>query len=169
MIASRHIYDALRQGSGALQHGHTYIGHPVACAAALAVQRAIVERDLLANVVAQGERLEAALYERFGNHPHVGDIRGRGLFRAIELVADRETKRPFDVADKLHARIKAEAMAGGLICYPAAGSATGEAGDHVLLAPPYIIQAAEIDDIVERLGVAVDACLVDIGATGRAA
>ncbi|HJM49424.1 MAG TPA: aspartate aminotransferase family protein [Alphaproteobacteria bacterium] len=169
VIASRHIYDALRQGSGALQHGHTYIGHPVACAAALAVQRAIVERDLLANVVAQGERLEAALYERFGNHPHVGDIRGRGLFRAIELVADRETKRPFDVADKLHARIKAEAMAGGLICYPAAGSATGEAGDHVLLAPPYIIQAAEIDDIVERLGVAVDACLVDIGATGRAA
>ncbi len=169
VIASQGIYDALRQGSGSLQHGHTYIGHPVACAAALAVQRAIAERDLLANVMTQGERLEAALYERFGNHPFVGDIRGRGLFRAIELVADRESKRPFDVTDKLHARIKARAMAGGLICYPATGSADGVAGDHVLLAPPYIIQGGEIDDIVERLGVAVDACLDDIGATGRAA
>jgi hypothetical protein len=169
VIASQHIYDTLRRGSGAVQHGHTYIGHPVACAAGLAVQRAIAERDLLANVMAQGEYLEAALYERFGNHPFVGDIRGRGLFRAIELVADRETKRPFDAGLKLHACIKARAMAGGLICYPAAGSSDGAAGDHVLLAPPYIIQAAEIDIIVERLGVAVDSCLADIGTAGRAA
>lgn len=106
-----------------------------------------------------GERLESRLLERFGNHAHVGDIRGRGLFRAIELVQDRATKAPFDPATQLNARIKREAFARGLACYPGDGTADGRSGDHVLLAPPYIVSPAEIDLIVERLGEAVDAAL----------
>ncbi|HET9903720.1 MAG TPA: aspartate aminotransferase family protein [Xanthobacteraceae bacterium] len=151
------IFRAFEQGSGAFQHGHTYIGHPVACAAALAVQRVIKRDRLLENVGKMGERLARRLRERFGNHPFVGDIRGRGLFQAIELVSDRTTKAPFDPALKLHARVKAEAMARGLLVYPSGGTADGIAGDHVLLAPPFISDAPTIDTIVERLGDAVDA------------
>ena len=117
-LVSGQIFEAFRDGSGFFQHGHTYMGHPMACAAALAVQRAIDSRQLLAKVRLQGGVLSDALHERFGNHPHVGDIRGRGLFQGIELVAERTTKEPFDPGLKLHARIKAAAMEGGLICYP---------------------------------------------------
>ena len=153
------VYAAIRDGSGAFQHGHTYNGHPMACAAALAVLTAIQRRDLLANVRRQGEALDGVLHERFGNHPHVGDIRGRGLLRAIELVADRSTKAPFEPAHRLHARVKQEAMARGLCCYPSGGTADGVCGDHVLLAPPYIIDEDQILAIGERLGEAVDAAV----------
>jgi adenosylmethionine-8-amino-7-oxononanoate aminotransferase len=157
-LLSRKIFDAFANGaSGTFQHGHTYLGHPLACAAALAVQRVIKRDRLLDNVRAMGAQLARRLGERFGNHPHVGDIRGRGLFQAIELVTDRSEKAPFDPALKLHARIKAEAMARGLMVYPSGGTADGRAGDHVLLAPPFIVDAAAIDTIVERLGDAVDA------------
>jgi len=159
LLASEKIYRAIREGSGFFQHGHTYMGHPVACAAALAVQRAIRDEGLLARVREIGEMFERALIGRFGNHHHVGDIRGRGLFRAIELVADRATKAPFDPALKLHARIKSEAMARGLICYPMGGTVDGASGDHVLLAPPFIVSEQEIDLITERLGEAVDAAI----------
>mgnify|MGYP002085189603 CR=1 FL=1 len=142
-----------------LNLGHTYLAHPLACAAALAVQETIQNDDLLANVVAQGEHLKRRLCERFANHHHVGDIRGRGLFRAVELVADRATKEPFDPALKLHSRIKAEAMERGLICYPGGGTIDGARGDHVLLAPPFIIERQHIDTIVDRLGGAIDAAL----------
>ncbi|WP_207540495.1 aspartate aminotransferase family protein [Sabulicella rubraurantiaca] len=162
VLVSGAIVDAVEQGSGAFQHGHTYLAHPVACAAALEVQRTIREENLLANVVAMGQRLERRLTERFGNHHHVGDIRGRGLFRAVELVADRTTKDPFDPALKLHARVKAEAFARGLACYPAGGTADGRRGDHVLLAPPYIVAPHEVDLIVERLGEAVDAAIAGL-------
>jgi adenosylmethionine-8-amino-7-oxononanoate aminotransferase len=156
-LLSRKIFDAFANGSGFFQHGHTYIGHPVACAAALAVQQVIKRDRLLDNVKAMGARLTRRLSERFGNHPFVGDIRGRGLFQAIELVTDRSTKTPFDPAKKLHARIKKEAMANGLLVYPAGGTADGVAGDHVLIAPPFIIEAETIDLIVEKLGDSVDA------------
>jgi adenosylmethionine-8-amino-7-oxononanoate aminotransferase len=159
VLVSDKVFEAFARGSGAFMHGHTYVGHPVACAAALAVQRAIKEENLLANVRAMGEALNDALIARFGNHPHVGDIRGRGLFQAIELVADRGTKAPFDPARKLHARIKQEAMKRGLLCYPMGGTVDGRAGDHVLLAPPFIVDRAAIGTIVERLGEAVDAAL----------
>jgi adenosylmethionine-8-amino-7-oxononanoate aminotransferase len=135
------------------------MGHPTACAAALAVQR-VIERDgLLERVREMGDRLEAALLERFGNHPHIGDIRGRGLFRGIELVRDRATREPFDPALRLDARIKAEAMRRGLICYPMGGTIDGRRGDHVLLAPPFVVSEEEIGLIVERLGAAVDAAI----------
>jgi hypothetical protein len=162
-LVSQPIFDAFRNGSGAFQHGHTYMGHPTACAAALAVQRKIEKLDLLANVRTQGEALADRLVERLGNHPNVGDIRGRGLFRGIELVADRASKKPLDPALKLHARIKAKAMDRGLICYPAGGTADGDSGDHVLLAPPFIIDEKVVGEIVERLGDAIDAALGDAG------
>ena len=128
-------------------------------AAARAVQRKIKEQDLLANGRRMGDRLDAALRERFGDHPHVGDIRGRGLFRALELVADRATKEPFDASRQLHARIKHNAMEAGLLCYPMGGVIDGARGDNVLLAPPYIIDGGHIDEMVEKLSLAIEASL----------
>lgn len=156
MLASGKIIDTIRSGSGAFQHGHTYLAHPLACAAALAVQDVIREDNLLEQVKQRGKQLEQRLTERFGNHRHVGDIRGRGLFWAIELVADRATRTSFDPALKLNQKIKAEAFANGLGCYPGGGTVDGIRGDHVLLAPPYIASADEIDQIVDKLGTAVD-------------
>ncbi len=162
VLVQRRIIEAIERGSGFFQHGHTYIGHPVACAAALAVQRVIQRDHLLDNVKALGGRLSAQLHATFDHHPHVGDIRGRGLFMAIELVEDRASKQPFDPALRLHARIKAEAMARGLMVYPMGGTIDGQAGDHVLIAPPFITTPAEIDEIVHRLGAAVDAAVAAI-------
>jgi hypothetical protein len=159
MLASRRVADAIAAGSGAFQHGHTYLGHATACAAALAVQHTIAEENLLAAVRERGRLLAAALAERFGNHAHVGDIRGRGLFMALELVRDRTTRQPFDPALKLHARIKAAAMDAGLMCYPMGGTIDGRQGDHVLLAPPYIITPDEIGELTDKLGNAVQAAL----------
>ncbi len=153
------IFKAIADGSGAFQHSHTYTGHPLACAAALAVQRVIRRDDLLANVREQGALLARRLQERFGNHPFVGNVRGRGLFQGLEIVADRGTKEPFDPQRKLHARIKREAMARGLMVYPMGGTVDGARGDHVLLAPPFIIDSGAIDTIVERLGEAIDAAI----------
>src|SRR6059058_2293797 len=163
MLASADIIDTIRRGSGAFQHGHTYLAHPLACAAALEVQRIIGEEKLLERVRDLGGQLERRLTERFGNHRHVGDIRGRGLFQAIELVVDRATRAPFDPALKLNQRIKAIAFEGGLGCYPAGGCMDGRSGDHVLLAPPYIATPDDIDMIVDRLGQAVDSALKSVG------
>ncbi len=165
LMVSAEIYAAVRDGSGFFQHGHTYMGHPTSCAAALAVQRVIREDDLLANVRRQGERLEAALRQRFDGHPHVGDIRGRGLFRGVELVAERASKEPFDPQRRVGDAVKAEAMTRGLLCYPMGGTIDGRRGNHVLLAPPFIIDADHVDEIVVKLGDAIDAAV----AAGRAA
>jgi adenosylmethionine-8-amino-7-oxononanoate aminotransferase len=162
-LVSARVYDAFANGSGSFRHSHTYSGHAIACAAALAVQRVIETRGLLANVGARGDELRRALDDRFAENPHVGDIRGRGLFLGVELVADRETKQTFDPALKLHARIKREAMVRGLMCYPAGGTADGTRGDHVLLAPPFIVGPDDVDQIVERLGAAVDAAVASTG------
>ncbi|MEO8835869.1 MAG: aspartate aminotransferase family protein [Caldimonas sp.] len=162
VLVQEKIIAALGRGSGRFHHGHTYLGHPVACAAALAVQQ-VIERDrLLDAVVSLGARLSTRLHERFDAHPAVGDIRGRGLFMAIELVSDRPGKRPFDPSFALHARVKAAAMSRGLMVYPAGGTIDGVLGDHVLLAPPFISTPAEIDAIVERLGDAVDSAIGEL-------
>jgi adenosylmethionine-8-amino-7-oxononanoate aminotransferase len=157
VILGAHIFAAFSGGSGAFQHGHTYMGHPMAAAAALAVQEVIARDGLLENVRRMGDHLVAALREHLGEHPHVGDIRGRGLFRGVELVADRESKTPFDPTIRMHARLKREAMARGLIVYPMGGTIDGERGDHVLIAPPFIVTSAVVDTIVERLAEALDA------------
>ncbi len=160
VMLTKRIFEAFANGSGAFQHGHTYMGHPMAAAAALAVQEVIERDDLIANVVAMGDLLQRRLAERFANNPFVGDIRGRGLFRALELVEDRASKRPFDPALKMHAHVKREAMARGLMVYPMGGTIDGVQGDHVLLAPPFIVNPEQVETIVERLGEAVDAALV---------
>ena len=162
VMLSKRIYEAFANGSGAFQHGHTYMGHPVAAAAALAVQDVIRRDGLLARVVEMGARLESGLKERFGQHPFVGDIRGRGLFWALELVSDRASKQPFDPAAKVHARIKREAMARGLMVYPMGGTVDGVEGDHVLLAPPFIVEGSQVDAIVDRLDAALEAALADV-------
>ncbi|MGD0720643.1 MAG: aspartate aminotransferase family protein [Roseiarcus sp.] len=159
VLLSRRIFEAFAGGSGFFQHGHTYMGHPMAAAAALAVQEVIRRDGLLANVRVMGELLRARLDARFADHPHVGNVRGRGLFLGVELVADRASKAPFDPARKLHAEVKREAMARGLMVYPMGGTIDGVAGDHVLLAPPFIVTAAQIEAIVARLGDAVDAAV----------
>jgi adenosylmethionine-8-amino-7-oxononanoate aminotransferase len=158
-LAQGRIVDTIRNGSGSFQHGHTYLGHPLACAAALEVQHIIRDDKLLERVKERGRQLEQRLTERFGNHRHVGDIRGRGLFQAIELVEDRASRKPFDRGHKLNQKVKAAAVANGLACYPAGGTMDGQSGDHVLLAPPYISTADDIDMIVDRLGAAVDSAI----------
>jgi adenosylmethionine-8-amino-7-oxononanoate aminotransferase len=159
VLAQGRIVQAMGGGSGFFQHGHTYLGHPVACAAALAVQQ-VIERDaLLAQVRSHGEFFARALQDTLGAHPHVGDVRGRGLFHAIELVGDRASKAPFDPALKLHARIKKEAMARGLMVYPMGGTVDGRRGDHVLLAPAFISTQAELAAMIERLHHSIDAAI----------
>jgi adenosylmethionine-8-amino-7-oxononanoate aminotransferase len=158
-LLSRAIYEAIVAGSGFFQHGHTYMAHPTACAAALAVQETIVEEQLLGRVLMQGAKLRELLGERLEAHPHVGDIRGRGLLQGLELVADRVSKRPFAPERRLHARIKSEAMARGLMCYPNAGTIDGVRGDHVRPAPPSLVTDAELELIVDRLAAAIDAAL----------
>ena len=168
VLAQGRIVEAFTRGSGMFQHGHTYIGHPVACAAALAVQRIIQRDGLLAAVRRQGDALATRLQAAFGQHPHVGDIRGRGLFQALEFVRDRDSKQPFDAHLKLHARIKREAMRHGLMVYPMGGTIDGKCGDHVLLAPPFIVTDADLDAIVERLTAAVHGALSELPAGSAA-
>jgi adenosylmethionine-8-amino-7-oxononanoate aminotransferase len=158
-LVSETIYDCIARGSGAFMHGLSYIGHPVACAAALAVQQVIRRDDLLDNVRRRGDELQSALEERFGNHPNVGDIRGRGLFRAVEFVADRTTKATFSPSKGLANRVHRAAMEEGLCVYPGSGTADGRNGDHVLIAPPFIVDGSILEEIVKRLGKAIDKSL----------
>ena len=151
MMCTEAVYEAIAHGSGAFQHGHTYMGHPVASAAALAVLTRLTDGGLVERCATMGIELERKLRERFGQHPHVGDIRGRGLFWGLEFVRDRETARPFDRADDIAPRLKAAAFEAGLICYPMQGTIDGESGDHVLLAPPFIIEDAHLDELVDKL------------------
>ena len=156
MLCTSEIYNTIRDGSGHFQHGHTYIGHPVACAAGKAVLERLLDDGVMAQVSPLGETLQSALEARFGQHPNIGDIRGRGLFRGLELVADRESKAPFDHALKLHAKIKAAAFEAGLICYPMGGTVDGQRGDHILLAPPFTMGDTHVDELVDKLAKAID-------------
>ncbi|ERP94423.1 hypothetical protein Q669_31375 [Labrenzia sp. C1B10] len=159
VMCTANVYDTIVKGSGGFVHGHTYSAHPLACAAALAVQQVIRDDDLLANVRARGAQLQERLQARFGSCPHVGDVRGRGLLQAVELVEHRDAKTPFPPERRIGAAIKKEAMAAGLMVYPGAGTIDGVSGDHVLLAPPYNVDAETIDLIVDKLGLAVDSVL----------
>jgi adenosylmethionine-8-amino-7-oxononanoate aminotransferase len=151
-LAHDKIVRALEDGSGQLKHGHTYAGHTMACAAALAVQEVFQEENLIPRVRDLGTKLRARLDDAFGQHPHIGDIRGRGLFIGLEMVADRETKQAFDPAEKKWLKLRQAAMAEGLICYPAGGCIDGRSGDHILLAPPFNLADSQLDEIVEKLG-----------------
>ena len=159
MLCTGEIYNAIASGSGFFQHGHTYMGHPTAAAAACAVLDRLVGDDLVGRVTPMGEVLTGLLEERFGQHPHVGDIRGRGLFLGLELVADRESKTPFDPARKIHAKVKKAAFEAGLICYPMGGCVDGKLGDHVLLAPPFILTDDQAQELVDKLEIGIEAAL----------
>lgn len=154
-LCASEIYDAFVNGSGFFQHGHTYIGHPTATAAGDAVVKKLTEGGLVARAAQQGEVLDAALREAFGQHPHIGDIRGRGMFRGLEIVADRATKEPMDPAKAINKKLKAAAFEAGLVCYPMGGTIDGQRGDHILLAPPFIITDDQIGELVDKLGTAI--------------
>jgi adenosylmethionine-8-amino-7-oxononanoate aminotransferase len=155
LIADK-VHKAIEDGSNAVMHSHTYTGHPMSCAAALAVQQEVRERDLLANVRKMGGMLKSALSEQFGTHRYVGDIRGRGLFLALELVRDRKTKEPFDAELKLAERIRVRAMENGLICYPMGGVVDGKRGENVMIAPPFIIEERHVFELVDKLNRTLD-------------
>jgi len=159
MLCSAQIYDCIEQGSGLFQHGHTYLGHPVAAAAAHAVVTKLTEQGLVARAAEQGNTLSNALSARFGQHPHIGDIRGRGLFQGMEFVEDRDSKTPFDPTRKFAARFKANAFENGLICYPMSGTRDGREGDHVLLAPPFIISDDQIGELVDKLEITLNSII----------
>jgi adenosylmethionine-8-amino-7-oxononanoate aminotransferase len=159
MLCTSDIYNAIARGSGFFQHGHTYLGHPAAAAAGHAVVSAILDRGLIERVQTQGQTLQDRLEQRFGQHPNVGDIRGRGLFRGVELVQDRSTKEPFDPKSGVAGKIKKAAFAEGLICYPMSGTIDGRRGDHVLLAPPFIIEDHQIDELTVKLDRAISAVI----------
>lgn len=159
MLATTRIYETIINGSGFFQHGHTYMGHATACAAALAVQHVIEKDQLLPNVLERGEQLRAELRQTFANHPNVGDVRGRGLFVGVEFVRNRDTKETLDPAARTHAALKKAAMAQGLMIYPMGGTIDGVLGDHVLFAPPFICTPSDISQIVERFAAAVGTVL----------
>jgi adenosylmethionine-8-amino-7-oxononanoate aminotransferase len=159
VVCTAEVYDVVARGSGALKHGQTYNAHPVGCAAGLAVQRLIQRDGLMGCVKNAGEQLTTLLHDRFGNHPNIGDIRGRGLLVAMELVADRETKAPFDPALAMYQRAKAVAFERGLLIYPGGGTIDGRSGDHILLAPPYNVTGDELALIVDSLAQTMDAIL----------
>jgi len=159
VVCTDKVYDTIAHGSAALKHGQTYNAHPVGCAAALTVQKIIEDEGLLGRVRVAGERLRTLLESRFGNHPNVGDIRGRGLLQAIELVSDRDTKAPFNRELRIHELAKTDAFNRGLLIYPGGGTVDGRSGDHILLAPPYNVTDAELEMIVDMLGDTIDSVL----------
>ena len=156
LMVSAKIYQTIRQGSGVFQHGHTYLGHATACAAALAVQKVIENEGLLERVRHLGFELSRMLLERFSEHPHIGDIRGRGLLLGLEFVIDKASKTPFPTEATFHERLKNAAMDKGLICYPMSGTIDGHNGNHVLLAPPYTLVDQQLEEIVDKLEAAID-------------
>ncbi len=163
MLLSEEIYSVIESGSGFFQHGHTYLSHPMTCAAALAVQT-IVERDhLLDNVVDKGSKLLSHLQSLFSEHPYVGDIRGRGLFIGLEFVQDKANKTPFDPSLPLHKIVKQASMAAGLMCYPMSGTIDGRLGHHILFAPPYTIQNQHIDEIGDKITQAIKHSFQQVG------
>ncbi len=161
-LCSKTIYDAIQNGSGFFQHGHTYVGHPTACAAGLAVVEKLTS-GLVDGVNAKGEMLQDMLRASLGQHPLVGDIRGRGLFVGVEFVQDRDTKACLDPSLKFNAHLKKAAFAHGLICYPMGGTVDGQRGDHVLLAPPFISEPDHLAEVVDKLTAAIHSVTADLG------
>ena len=155
-LCTDQIIDVIRDGTGFFQHGHTFMGHATAVAASLATLQAIESENLLENVRVRGASLQQRLRAVLGDHPNVGDVRGRGLFIGIEFVKDRATKEPLDPAAKTHNRLQKEAMSEGLMVYGMGGTIDGRSGDHVLIAPPYILSESEQEELVDKLARAVN-------------
>ncbi|KAI0132012.1 exocyst complex protein exo70 [Xylariales sp. AK1849] len=150
VLVNHKVVDVLLSGTGAFVHGHTYQGHPIACAAALEVQRIIKEENLIENVRQMGDLLSRRLTEKLSSHPNVGSIRGRGLFWGIEFVATKSTKEPFPVTANVAMEIAELGLSEpyGIAIYPGTGTVDGINGDHVIVSPPYNSAADEIEEIV---------------------
>ncbi|KAF9887385.1 hypothetical protein FE257_010240 [Aspergillus nanangensis] len=166
VLISEKIVEALDKGTGSFRHGQTYQGHPVGCAAALAVQKVIKEQNLLDNVRRMGAYLEQQLRSRLEEHPHVGDIRGKGLFWGVEFVKDKATKEPFEseAAVAFHVQETGLKPEYSISLYAASGTADGTRGDHVLLAPPYNVTREEIDLIVDNTKRVIDDVFAKVNA-----
>lgn len=162
-IYSARIGAVLDAAHGGPMTGHTFTGHTACCAAGVAVQRIVTRDRLVENVATLGPRFQALLAQATAGIDAVGDIRGRGFFVGVELVADQATKAPFDPALQLYLRIRAETFARGLICYPSGGNADGVAGDTVILSPPYIATEADLAEIASRFADGLKAALASIG------
>jgi adenosylmethionine-8-amino-7-oxononanoate aminotransferase len=147
---------------GGLLTGHTFTGHTLACAAGLAVQKVIQRDRLVDKVRTDGQHFESLLRAAFAEHPQIGDIRGRGFFWAIEIVADRASKAPFDPALAIYQRLRDRCFDNGLICYPVGGNVDGKAGDIAIMSPPYIATRAELAEIVTIMKTSLDQVLNDI-------
>ena len=156
MLCQDFIYDTIANGSGFFQHGHTYLGHPIACAASLAVVTKLINENMCKKVKDKGEMLQKILERDLGQNQFVGDIRGRGLFRGVEIVKDKSTKEPFSRKLNIANNIKKEALNLGLICYPMQGTVDGIIGDHILIAPPFIINEDEINEISSKLKTTIE-------------
>ncbi len=167
ILVREELAQSIETGSGLLRQGHTYMTHATACAGANAVLQTIDDEGLLAKVRSGGERLIGLFRDRLGQHANIGDIRGRGYFIGVELVADRETKQPFPRSLSLADRIKKCAMANGLVCYPSNGTSDGTDGDHVLIAPPFIISDAEHEQLTDRLSKSIEQALTEAGVEGH--
>ena len=149
------VADAIHGKHGAPMTGHTFTGHTACCAAGVAVQRIVEREKLVERVHANGPKLAALLRAALAGIDAVGDIRGRGYFQAVELVADRERKTPFPAERKLFMKIRQKAFDNGLICYPVGGNADGINGDVVILAPPYNVTDAEMTEIVDKTALSI--------------
>lgn len=161
LLMNNKILEGIQAGSGFFNHGHTYGSHPVACAAAVAVQRIVKRDNLLQNVRTNGDYLGQKLKAALGRHPHVGDIRGRGFMWAIEFVKDRETKEPFPAKERVAGRIKSAGLKEPWNIALNAGMGTADTmiGDHLTIAPAYNITVEVIDLIVELTKGAVEEVL----------
>jgi adenosylmethionine-8-amino-7-oxononanoate aminotransferase len=159
MVAQGHIVDAV-MAAGGFQHGFTYAGNPLACAAGLAVIEVIEREGLMRNAAETGAYLKSRLTSLMLRFPFIGEVRGMGMLLALELVADRTTRAPLPPALNAHNLLTEQAYARGLIIYPRR-SRGGYAGDHVMIAPPMITTPAQVDEIMERLEPALEAFAVE--------
>ncbi|GKZ35578.1 hypothetical protein AbraIFM66950_006277 [Aspergillus brasiliensis] len=166
LLISEKIVEVLDKGTGVFRHGQTYQGHPIACAAALAVQKVIKRDNLLENVRNMGKYLEDRLRGSLEQHPHVGDIRGKGLFWGIEFVKDKETKEPFSPGKGVAFQIQETGLKPeyGVSLYAANGTVDCMKGDHIILAPPYNVSKEEIDIIVDTAAKVLDVVFAKVNA-----
>jgi len=155
VLVSPKIVEAIARGSGVFEHGFTYQAHPVSMAAGVAVLDYIRQQGLFERVAPAGREMLQALAP-LAQHPHVGDVRGMGLLVGVELVRDRVTRAPFSHTAGVAERVRQAALAEGVTTYPIQGCVDGEDGDHLLLAPPFIISPRQIHEVTRALTVAID-------------
>ncbi len=155
------LQERILENFGEILTGHTFAGHTTTCAAGVAVQRIIERDELVERVANKGPEFQLGLRQSLKAHPNVGDVRGRGYFVGVEFVQDRESKEPFDAELQTFAKIRDQAMANGLICYPSGGNVDGVRGDVAILAPPYNASDDELEEIISKFASTCHSVLPD--------